>query len=388
MAPDETALGTNNSRAARSSGLGSLALASVCACAAAAILLACTDILDADLGRHVAFGRILLHDFGSVRHLTFGQGPAILQQAYSYWLYQILVATLFDGLGPWAVVLLRAVFLVIGFSIPFLLARKQGADLWACAVALFVALFLSQERFLDRPELFSFVAWGIALWILSRHRHDSRVWALVGLQVVWVNTHIWFGLLLALTAAFYAADRIERTGNVKRAARVVIALVLATFVNPHGPAAWRSQFYLVQFLSKNYSLPFQIGEMMSPLSSYQVSPAVWTLRIGLPLILLAAIAARRRIGWQAIFVLVLAGVLSLRARRAMPLRVGVGSWRFRTLKACATWAWLVIGTITPSASRVISPFWMPSSCRTRTTSSPRFSTRSFCKASVSTSSRP
>lgn len=293
-----------------------IALASV---ALAGLLMAATEIMDADFGRHLAIGRILLADFGSVRSLTMGQGPEILHQAYSYWLYQVFLAGIFDGIGPAAVGVARIVLLALAFAGAFLAARRSGASMESATAALLLALLLSHERFLDRPELFSFLYWTAALWILIFHRETRAAWLLVPLQILWVNTHLWFGLLPPLIAAFTAGDLMERRGNPRRGMMLLGAVLLATSLNPHGPAAWKSQFYLVQFLSRNYSLPFRIGEMMSPFSDYQTTPAVWAFRIAMPLILIAAIGWRNRIGWGGVLVLLLSAILGGRARRGIPL---------------------------------------------------------------------
>ncbi len=293
-----------------------LALLSI---ALAAILMAAVEIIDADLGRHVAFGRILIADFASVRGLTMGQAPEILHQAYSYWIYQIILAGILDRLGPAAVVLLRIALLAAAFAGAFFLARRQGASPASAVFALALAAFLSHERFLDRPELFSFLYWVAALWILLRHRRDRFVWLLVPLQILWVNTHIWFGLMPAVVAAFLLPDLLARRDAPRRLGSILGAVLVATLLNPHGPAAWKSQLYLVQFLSRNYSLPFQIGEMMSPYSDHQLSPAVWIFRIAMPLVLVAGVLARGRIGWEGVLVLILSAILGARARRGIPL---------------------------------------------------------------------
>ncbi len=295
------------------------AWAAIAACAIVLLLLSCTDIIDADLGRHIAVGRLLLSDFGSVRHLTMGQAPEILKQAYSYWLYQIAIAETYDRIGPSGIVLLRAILLIAAFAAALLLARRLRAPIWAIASGFLIALLISQERFLDRPELFSFLAWIAALWILLRRRSTRSEWLLVPLQLVWVNTHIWFGLLPALFVAFAIGDRLDRRGDLRRDAKILAALILATFAGPAGLASWRSQLYLVQFLGKNYSLPFQIAEMMSPFSGYEAGFAVWAFRIALPIVLAIVLIARRRLGWGAIFAMLLTAVLAARARRAMPL---------------------------------------------------------------------
>jgi len=319
-----------------------LSLLAVLACLATASLLACTEIEDADFGHHVAVGRLLLHDFGAVR-----------RYAYSYWLYQVATAIVFDHLGPAAIVLLRALFILATFILAYLLARRIGAPGWAGALGLALGLLTSHERFIDRPELFSFLAWVLVLWILLLHRHDRFVWLLVPLQILWVNSHLWFGLLPALFVAFAIGDRLDlrghlAPGHLRRTAALLGAILVATCIGPAGPTAWLSQLYLVQFLGRNYSLPFRIGEMMSPFSTFETSLAVWIFRIAMPVSVLLALATARRLGWGAVFALLFASLLAARARRAMPL-FGV------TAAVLLPVALAALGERLPRAARKILP---------------------------------
>src|SRR5512145_1911702 len=75
-----------------------------------ALLLALVEIQDPDLCFHIAWGRILSQDFGGAAQLTLGQDPGITRYAYSYWVYQMLVASLYQA-GPAWIVLLRAVLI-------------------------------------------------------------------------------------------------------------------------------------------------------------------------------------------------------------------------------------------------------------------------------------
>lgn len=283
------------------------------------VFLGCLEIRDPDFGQHVAYGRLLLEDFASVRHLTMGQAPEIVQYAYSYWLFQIMTAALFDNAGAGAIVLLRCLVLFATLLLVVLLAHRHRADGWACATGLLPVILISQERFLDRPELLSFLALIVALWILKLHRLRRAVWLLIPLQIVWVNTHLWFSLLPALFALFAVGDLIERRGGLRGAALIFGALIVSTFANPAGPLAWRSQLTVVRFIGESGHLPFAIQEMMSPYSSYQESPAVWVFRIAMPLSVLLIFLARRRLGWGPLLALGLATLLAVKARRAMPL---------------------------------------------------------------------
>ena len=299
-------------------------------------LLAClTPITDQDLGFHIAWGRILLHDFRGAGSLLLGQDRSVTVYAYSYWLYQILVATLFDHAGPWAIVLLRTILVLGSFALAFGVVRRRQASAASRTLLLALGIVLASERFTDRPDVFSQLAWVATLWILVRHRRDRGLWALVPLQVLWVNMHHHFTLLLLAFGAFAVGDlcdgrrapatvsppapapaRAQDEDLWKRAGLVGAALLLATLVNPVGPAAWRSQFKLAGIFSGQVS-PITLTEHLGAFASANPFFSLWVFRITLPLLLLLALAGRRRTGWGPVLALLLPAALAIIARRAI-----------------------------------------------------------------------
>ncbi len=285
---------------------------------AIALLLSLMPVSDQDLGFHISWGRILLHHFGGARSLLLGQDSSVSVYAYGYWLYQVTVASLFAHLGAWGLVLFRAGLILGTLALAFFLARRLGSSLWAGTIALALGILVAHERFVDRPDVFSHLALVAAFWILILHRHDRRVWWLVPLQILWVNTHLFFSLLPALWVAFTIGDALEGHRGFRRAVLILGALILATFVNPVGPLAWLSQLKLAGVTTGTIS-PIELREHVSPYSSYQPFLALWGYRFWMPLCLVLILAARKRIGWGAILAFLIPTALSLLARRAMSL---------------------------------------------------------------------
>jgi tetratricopeptide (TPR) repeat protein len=282
-------------------------------------LLALVEIQDPDFCFHVAWGRILSQDFAGAAHLTLGQDPDVARYAYSYWLYQILAAALYD-VGPATVVASRLLLLLGTFLLAAVVAARRGATLRGIAPAFAAAVVVSEERFLDRPELLSFLLWTAALGLLLDGRTGRRAWPLLLLQTLWANVHPWFGLLPALWLSFAVGDRLDgRPRKLRSDALVLAGLLLAGSISPAGPRAWLGPLALARFLGGAGAPPFPIAEMMSPFASFQPSAAVWVFRIAAPVVLVAAWLARRRIGMGSVLTLVLAALLASAARRGMPL---------------------------------------------------------------------
>lgn len=285
---------------------------------AVALLRSLTQIADTDLGFHVAWGRILFHDFGGARALLLGQESSVAVYAYSYWLYQLTVAALLDHVGPWGLVLFRVTLVLGMFAVAFLLAGRLGASLWARAILLAFGIVAAQERFVDRPDVFSHLAWIVALWILALHRGGRGAWLLVPLLVLWVNTHHYFSLLFLLFGAFVASDVQEGHCDLRRTGVLLGSLILASFLNPIGPSVWMSQLKLAGALTGAVA-PIPVQELVGPYASYNPTVAIWAFRIGMPVCLLVTIAGWRRIGWGAVFALFATALLAVYARRAISL---------------------------------------------------------------------
>jgi tetratricopeptide (TPR) repeat protein len=285
---------------------------------AVALLRSLTQMADRDLGFHIAWGRILLHDFAGARTLFLGQDPSVAVYAYSYWLYQLTVVALLDHLGPWGLVLFRATMVLGMLAVAFHLAGRLGASLWARSLVLAFAILAAQERFVDRPDVFSHLAWIVTLWILALHRTGRGVWLLVPLMVLWVNTHHYFSLLLALLGAYVAGDALEGKIDWRRSGMLFGSVILSTFLDPAGPGVWESQLKLLGALGGAVA-PLPVQELIGPYADYNPTLSIWVFRIGMPVCLLVTIAARKRLGAGAVLALLGTALLAVHARRAISL---------------------------------------------------------------------
>lgn len=169
------------------------------------------------------------------------------------WLFQLVVVTVHRALGWLGLVLLRMAVVVSAFFVVFRMGR--GADgtgaLPAAAITL-LALVCAHERFGVRPELPSILFAALDLWLLTRDRtaRDRWVWGVVAAQVLWVNMHSSHpiglglaGMALAGAIARWACLRAalpwgggvsvaHEWAGVMRSARIVGAVLLASFVSP------------------------------------------------------------------------------------------------------------------------------------------------------------
>ena len=249
-----------------------------------AAVFALRRVEDFDTWWHLASGRwILAH--GAVPHTdvlshTVTDHPWINLQ----WLYDVVVYGLYRAGGADLLVIAAALSFTTAVWLMIRNARVAAGPLTASAVALFAVLF-AEERFLIRPEMFSFIFLEIVLWLLLTMRRDdgARLWLLPLVMVVWVNCHALFvigSFVIAAMAASAIAARFpvlprgwRRGSDVGPIAlrRLLLwggASFVAVLVNPY---FFEGASFPLELLSRidGSNDAFQvIGEFRGPFSGY------------------------------------------------------------------------------------------------------------------------
>jgi hypothetical protein len=283
------------------------------------------------------------------------------------WLFQIVLALAYRAGGVPATVILKTAFVLATWVLLFRVALRRGAHPAAAAVALALAAWAAEPRFVERPHLCTFLGLAILLLALERAEADRprALYALVPLGLVWANANSCFFLapvVLALHAAGAALERRPREAH--RAALVALALVPLVFATPAGAGA-------LTYIANHWRMP-----SLRPLQEYRA--ASWPLdgpfffvaagvlaaaslpgrrlRHALPALALGLLGARR-IRFVAEFAIlggpILAVGLTALVRRAAQARAAQGrvpdAGRYATIAAAAALAGL---TLMPRLSAV------------------------------------
>lgn len=207
-------------------------------------ILHCADpirLVTADLGRHLKNGELILA----------GENKVFTSNFYSYtapdhpfvnhhwgagvlffWLYQL---SGFTGLSFFYMFLLLGCFLVY-----FLLARRLSSFSFAFFFSV-LALPLMSDRLEIRPEGISTLLTGIFLYLLMMYKYNKAsfkvlAWAVVLMQIIWVNTHILFFIGGFLVLAFFLDAWLGEGNKEKTRNLFILGLMLAAacVVNPAG----------------------------------------------------------------------------------------------------------------------------------------------------------
>ncbi|MHC4718336.1 MAG: hypothetical protein ACYS5V_15295 [Planctomycetota bacterium] len=287
--------------------MGPTALAVACVLTAA---LATHRLTSPDLGYHLAYGQTFLATGRVVDHNAFiyplppadptaslpAPGPGSWYDdrgRYRFpnanWLSQVVMAAVHRAAGAVGLSLLQAALAVATAALAAVALRRMGARWWALAPAVLVIALVGYERFGLRPENFGYLLLAVQLCVLAPAvRPGGRVtWRsaiiLAGIQLLWVNSHVYFPVGVGVTAAVLIGlalrllwQRAVRhdTGNATKALAASLPWLLAAvaaqaavcLVNPW---TWRLAVLPFQVLAALRSPAGQdlapIGELAGPL---------------------------------------------------------------------------------------------------------------------------
>jgi hypothetical protein len=214
-----------------------------------------------DLAYDVRLGSMMLDTHHLVRAdsftFTVPGRPWVDQQ----WGAQVLFAFV-HGHGGWsALLIMRAAMIAATFWFVYRSCRGVGGGRRVSALLTIGSFSASMLALALRPQLFGFLLFSIAVWlVVERDRHPGRLWLLPPLVAVWANLHGSFFLAPLLLALAWVDDRRRRAQTSRTVLLVGAASVIATLINPFGARVWQ---YVVD-LSTNPSITQTITEWQPP----------------------------------------------------------------------------------------------------------------------------
>jgi hypothetical protein len=210
-----------------------------------------------DLGRHLKFGQIILKNLSVPKTNLFSYTWPDFPFINHHWLPEVIFYQTVDLFNLKALILLKLCFFLAAFFLLFFYALKKFG-LFLSLLAGFISLLLFSQRTEVRPEIFSYTFFSFYLILLdSKNFFAKYYWVLPIIQIVWVNSHIYF-FLGPILLFFKISDQIfKKQGQVKKTVLAFMGILLACFVNP-GFA--KGALYPL-FVFKNYG--YQIVENQS-----------------------------------------------------------------------------------------------------------------------------
>ena len=272
-----------------------------------------------DLAYQVRAGELILSTGGVPTTDTFTFTVAGMPWLDQQWLAQVAFALIHRAGGWELLAVLRALLVSATFGFVLAAAMARGAVPRMASLLALAAFVLAAPTLALRPQLFGILLFAMLLWLVAdRHRHRRRLWLAPVLVVLWANVH--GSVVLAPVLLGYACleDVVEHRDQRQTLAVLVVG-VLATLVNPFGPAVWT----------------YAVGIGANPEVTSQVAEWQRTTPFTVPglLFYVSAIAAagmvawrRHRLPWPAMLLLAalfFLGAWTVRGLAWWPLGAGV-----------------------------------------------------------------
>ncbi|MCY2927671.1 MAG: hypothetical protein NT031_19965 [Planctomycetota bacterium] len=180
-----------------------------------------TLVWDDDIHWHIAGGQWMLEHHEILRSDPFAVGDAAgraNEWADVHWLFQILVASVFNLAGYAGISVLRA-SLAAGWMLLFALGlRRRAGGGWLIAAGL-LTLAVIAGRLRARPETFTLGFLLATILVVERVREGAPgkwLWLLVPVMLVWANVHVLCVLGLGVLGAALVGAWVESRATGRR----------------------------------------------------------------------------------------------------------------------------------------------------------------------------
>jgi hypothetical protein len=247
-----------------------------------------------DIGRHIRIGQIVWETGVIPSTNFFSFTVPDFPFVNHHWLGGVMLYGANSILGLQGIILAKALLMMLAFGLALTAVWKPRLAIPSVVIGL-ASLVTLVERTDARPEVVSFVFLGWFLFVLYRYPHTRLLWTLPILQVVWVNTHIYFFMGPFLVLAWWLGE-FSRSGasalHGKRHWALAFLVAAATLCNPSG---WQGAVYPVTMWS-NYGYTIVENKSLFFLRPFGY-PMMTSIALGVTILItaLSFVVNRRRI---------------------------------------------------------------------------------------------
>jgi hypothetical protein len=216
-----------------------------------------------DLGRHLKLGEIIISTKSVPKANLFSYTHPDFPFINHHWLSEVIFFIFSQTLGLNSIIFLKTILFSLSFFLLFFFIKKKQGTLTPTITALpFLLLFASRTEI--RPEIFSYLFLSIYLILLFDQKLFKKYYYFLPLiQLLWVNTHIYFFLGPAIFT-FYLFNKLARRQFQKNDFITYTLIITANLFNPN---FFKGALYPF-FVFKNYGYSVIENKSFFFLSNY------------------------------------------------------------------------------------------------------------------------
>ncbi|MBN1384566.1 MAG: tetratricopeptide repeat protein [Elusimicrobia bacterium] len=208
-----------------------------------------------DVWLHLAAGKYIVNNFKVPFLDPFSYTAVNKFYIDSNWLYQIILYVFYINIGFWGIFIYRLLVIGAVFYILFNLGKKS--NFYISTLCIFLTLVIANQRFMIRPEMFSYLFSVLFIMILDKFiigKDNSKVYArpvyiLPVLQVLWTNMHASFVFGPVIIGCYVFGEFLQNRKDFKPLLLTFILCIAVCFVNPYG---YRLVFYPLECIAMQY----------------------------------------------------------------------------------------------------------------------------------------
>ncbi len=290
---------------------------------------------DQDLGRHIKLGEIISQTSTVPKTNLFSYTNPDFPFVNTHWLFEVLAYLSSQTIGLQVLLILKVIIILLAVWLTLRIIPKDKSVL--LLPIGFIFLHVLRERTELRPEIFSFLFTALTIYILDKYTSlrgaiatkQSSTWSIYLLpliQLIWINTHIYFFVGLILQAIYLiqriGAKLVHPPGGLRWHLLffIFVASILISLLNPNGLAGI---LYPLN-VSKNYGYTIVENQTMFFLENIGFAdPNFLFVKISLGLIALSLLVSliRRKFNIKNILLSFFGAGLALLNVRSFPYLV-------------------------------------------------------------------
>lgn len=290
---------------------------------------------DQDLGRHLKLGEIIWQTKSVPKINLFSYTNPDFPFINTHWFFEVLLYLGQQTIGLQTILILK---IIIFLTAMWLILKTIPKNKHLLLPVGFIFLHTLRERPELRPEIFSFLFTALTIYILESKK--KFIYFLPLIQLVWVNTHIYFIIGLILQAIYLISRK------PKLLALIFGLSVIACLINPNGLNAL---FYPLT-VGQNYGYTIVENQTMFLLESINFrDPNFLFVKISIAIAALSLIFAffKKRFDIKNILLILFGGTLSLANVRGFPYLALISLPGVMALFGNAKWQKLLIWITIP-----------------------------------------
>ena len=187
-----------------------------------------------DLGRHLKLGQVVLHCLCVPQTNLFSYTNPDFPIVNHEWLGEVVFYLISVVFGLNALLIFKMILVISTAAILYNVALKKGSLFWVTIFSFF-GITLFSMRFFVLPELFSYLFVAIFVFLIEKYKETKKLrllWILPLLEILWVNTHIYFIMGVVFVGFLFLETWIIHKKFPQRIGLILLMIIFATLINP------------------------------------------------------------------------------------------------------------------------------------------------------------